>query len=354
LAREIQVGIIGATGYVGQELLRLLVQHPKAKIKVLASQSSAGKAYTSVYPSFRKFVDIECVQGDAEKLAKSVDVLLIALPHGLAAAHVSDELIKTTPVIDLGADFRLKDERAYEQWYGFKHPRPGLLKESVYGLCEFRRKELASARLIASPGCYATCSILALKPLIESKAIDPKTLVIDAKSGVSGAGRSLALGLHFDECNESIKAYKVGSHRHTPEIEQELSRHAPHPIVLTFTPHLVPMNRGILVTAYGALLSNFDEAAIRAVYENAYGNERFIRLFQPGVDDYEFPETRWVKGSNFCDIGFKIDARTNRLVVVAALDNLVKGAAGQAIQNLNILFGLDEATGLEQVPIFPG
>jgi N-acetyl-gamma-glutamyl-phosphate reductase len=350
----IRVGIVGATGYTGQELVRLLLDHPQVEIKALASQSNAGKPYAQVYPSFAKTIDLTCVQEDPLTLARSVDVLFFALPHGSAAEKVSKQLLEVVPVIDLGSDFRLKDASAYETWYGFKHPHPELLSQSVYGLTELRRKEISSARIIANPGCYATASILALKPLIESAAIDAKTVIIDAKSGVSGAGRSLSLGVHFDECNETIKPYKIGSHRHTPEIEQELApSDGQAGFALTFTPHLVPMNRGILATAYGMANPKLDEKAIYAILQKSYGKEPFIRLFAPGAGDYEFPETRWVKGTNFCDIGLKLDSRTGRLVVVAALDNLVKGAAGQAVQNMNILFGLDETIGLTRAAIFP-
>jgi N-acetyl-gamma-glutamyl-phosphate reductase len=330
------------------------LDHPQVEIKALASQSNAGKPYAEVYPGFAKLIDLTCVQEDALTLARSLDLLFFALPHAAAAEKVSAQLLELVPVIDLGSDFRLKDATAYETWYGFKHPHPELLAQSVYGLCELRRQEIRQARLIANPGCYSTASILALKPLIESAAVDAKTVVVDAKSGVSGAGRSLALGVHFDECNETIKPYKVGSHRHTPEIEQELAPSQGGPqVALTFTPHLVPMNRGILATAYGSLTSQIDEQAIGAIFQKAYGKEHFIRLFEPGGKHYEFPETRWVKGTNFCDIGLRLDARTGRVIVVAALDNLVKGAAGQAVQSMNILFGLDETTGLTRAAVFP-
>jgi N-acetyl-gamma-glutamyl-phosphate reductase len=355
LAKVIRVGIVGATGYVGQELVRLLLDHPQVEIKALASKSKTGKSFASVYPGFSKFFDLTCVEEDSLKMAESVDLLFFALPHGAAAQQVSEQLLKLVPIIDLGSDFRLKDPGAYEKWYGFKHPRPELLSQSAYGLPELRRKEIAKARIVANPGCYASCAILALKPLIDGSMLDPKSIVIDGKSGVSGAGRSLSLDLHFDECNETVKAYKVASHRHTPEMEQELkSANGKETFPLTFTPHLIPMNRGILVTAYGSLAAKTSENAIGDLYRKSYGAEHFIRLFEPqGQDEYAFPETRFVKGTNFCDIGWRIDERTGRLIVVAALDNLVKGAAGQAIQNMNLLFDLPETTGLKQIPIFP-
>jgi N-acetyl-gamma-glutamyl-phosphate reductase len=353
LAKLIRVGIVGATGYAGQELVRLLLGHPQVEIKALASKSKTGKSFASVYPGFSKFFDLNCVEEDSLKMAESVDLLFFALPHGAAAQQVDDRLLEMVPIVDLGSDFRLKDPGAYEKWYGFKHPRPDLLSQSAYGLSELRRKEIAAARIVANPGCYATGTILALKPLIDASILDPKSIVIDAKSGVSGAGRSLSLDLHFDECNETVKAYKVASHRHIPEMEQELAN-GKGQFPLTFTPHLIPMNRGILVTAYGSLVAKTSEKAIGDLYRKAYDAEHFIRLFEPqGQDEYAFPETRFVKGTNFCDIGWRIDERTNRLIVVAALDNLVKGAAGQAIQNMNLLFDLPETTGLKQIPIFP-
>jgi N-acetyl-gamma-glutamyl-phosphate reductase len=348
----IRVGIVGSTGYVGQELVRLLLDHPQVEIAALASQSNAGKPYSHVYPGFSKLIDLTCVQEDPIKLAESVDVLFFALPHGKAAEKVTEALLEKVRVIDLGSDFRLKDPSAYEKWYGFKHPCPELLKKSVYGLPELRREEIASARLIANPGCYATGSILALKPLIQKAIVDPKSVIVDAKSGVSGAGRSLTLGVHFDEVDESVKAYKVASHRHTPEIEQELHTNG-SAVALTFTPHLIPMNRGILVTAYGSLAQKMDEQGLKEIYRDAYGKEQFIRLFDQQGDDYELPETRWVKGTNFCDIGLKLDTRTDRVVIVSALDNLIKGASGQAVQCMNILFGLPETTGLTRAAVFP-
>lgn len=351
--KVIKVAVVGASGYAGQELLRLLVQHPDVEITAIASQSNAGKSYSNVYPSFKTFIDKVCVEENIAELAKSVEVIFFALPHGATAQRVTQKLIDQVRVIDLGSDFRLKDPAAYDRWYGVAHPHPELLPKSVYGLCEIHREAIKSARLVASPGCYATCAILALYPLLKRNLVDRDSLIVDAKSGVSGAGRSVNLGVHFDEVDENFKAYKVASHRHTPEMEQELSKASGEKFKLTFIPHLVPMNRGILVTAYGALHENLKEEAVRAIYKEEYGEDQFIRIFEPG-GEYDFPETRWVKGSNFCDIGVKVDSRTGRIVVIAAIDNLVKGAAGQAIQSMNILFGLNEASGLRQLPVFPG
>jgi N-acetyl-gamma-glutamyl-phosphate reductase len=350
----VRVGVIGATGYAGQELVRILVQHPNVEVASLASHSYAGKKFSAVYPAFKDVTDLVCQEEDFDKLAKDVEILFFALPHKLAAEKMSDALLKNVRVIDLGSDFRLHDPSSYDSYYGFNHPSPQFLKQSVYGLCELHRREIASARLVASPGCYATTSILALAPLLKHNLVESNSLIVDAKSGVSGAGRGLALGMHFDECNETVKAYKVASHRHTPEIEQELSGLKGLPVNISFTPHLIPMNRGIFVTAYASIRSGLNENDIWSAYKNDYGQEPFVRLYEPDASsDYQFPETRWVKGSNYCDIGLKVDTRTNRVIVIAALDNLVKGAAGQGVQSLNIMCGFDETLGLKQLPIFP-
>jgi len=354
-----KVAVVGATGYTGQELVRLLVQHELADIHSSVSQSNSGKTFASVYPGFQKFTDLICSETDLEnpgkfdELAEQVDVLFLALPHGHAAAKVTSSILKKCKVIDLSADFRLKNESEYEQWYKFQHPNPALLEQAVYGLPELNRQAISQAQLIANPGCYATCSILTLAPLLKAKIIDPNSIIIDAKSGVSGAGRSATLGTHFNECNESIKPYSVGTHRHTPEIEQELSACADKPFFASFTPHLVPMNRGILVTAYASLISNISKEDLDQIYNSSYGDELFIRLCAANGGAYSQPETRWVKGSNFCDIAVTIDPRTNRVIATGALDNLMKGAAGQAIQNMNLLFGWPESTGLKQLPMFP-
>lgn len=345
----IKAGIVGATGYAGQELLRLLMQHPECEVKYITSRSYVDQRYSSVFGNFMKVVDDRCIEKEMIELAKDVDVLFIALPHGIASANINEELLSLTKVIDLGADFRLKDINIYDEWYKTEHKSAELLEKAVYGLCELHRDEISKARLIANPGCYTTCSILSLTPLLKEDMIETDSIVIDAKSGVTGAGRGLDLGIHYSECNESVKAYKLAAHRHTPEIEQELSIAAGKNIVLTFTPHLIPMNRGILVTAYAKLKDETTYENVKRAYEKYYKDEYFIRLLKEGT----FPETKWVKGSNFCDINFTIDKRTQRIVVVAAIDNLLKGAAGQAVQNMNIVFGLEEKKGLEYIPIFP-
>lgn len=344
----IKAGIIGATGYAGSELLRLIYSHPEAEIETVTSQSYIGKRYNEVYQNYRHIDDIICEEENIEEMAEKCDVIFLALPHGTASKKINKDILSKTKIIDLGADFRIQDIDVYEKWYT-AHYSKDILKEAVYGLCEINREKIRGSRIIGNPGCYTTCSILSLYPLVKEKMIDFSSIIIDAKSGATGAGRGLSLPNHYCELNESIKAYKVASHRHTPEIEEQLSYAAGEKITLSFTPHLVPMNRGILATCYASLAEKYDYDEIREVYKKYYENEFFIRLTEKNI----FPETKWVKNSNFCDIGFCVDERTNRIIVIGALDNLNKGAAGQAVQNMNILFGLDEKTGLDYVPIFP-
>ena len=276
-------------------------------------------------------------------------MIFTATPQGLCASLVNEEILSKAKVIDLSADFRIKDVKKYEKWYGIEHKAPQFIDEAVYGLCEINREDIKKARLIANPGCYPTCSTLSIYPLLKEGLIDPNTVIIDAKSGTSGAGRGAKVDNLYCEVNESIKAYGVGVHRHTPEIEEQLSLAAGKPVTISFTPHLVPMNRGILVTAYGTLLKSVTYEEVKAIYDKYYENEYFVRV----LDRDESPQTKWVEGSNFVDVNFKIDPRTNRVVMMGAMDNLVKGAAGQAIQNMNIMFGLQENRGLKLVPMFP-
>jgi N-acetyl-gamma-glutamyl-phosphate reductase len=343
----IKAGIFGATGYSGSEVARLLMQHPEVDLKVVSSKSYTGEKYREVYESFNKFTDLECVEGNIERMAEETDVIFLALPHGHASKLITEDVLKKAKIIDIGADFRLKSVDEYKKWYGVEHYGENLLEKSVYGLCEWNRKKIKNADLVANPGCYSLCSLLGIIPLIKDGIIDTENIIIDAKSGVTGAGRSLALGTHYTECNESLKAYKVTSHRHTPEIEQELSGIAGKKVIVTFTPHLIPMNRGILSTIYCKLKQGTEYEEIKDIYENHYGDEYFIRLTKNGV----YPETKWVKGSNFCDIGFSIDNRTGNLIIISAIDNMVKGAAGQAVQNMNIMFGFEETLGLKTIPI---
>ncbi|MBR1737604.1 MAG: N-acetyl-gamma-glutamyl-phosphate reductase [Firmicutes bacterium] len=344
----IKAGIIGATGYAGSELVRLLSSHPQAEIKTITSQSYKGQKYNEVYENYRHNEELICEEENIEEMAENCDVIFLALPHGVASEKVTKSVIEKAKVIDLGADFRLQNVDVYEKWYTTHHSKD-ILKEAVYGLCEIHRDKIKNARVIGNPGCYTTCSILSLYPLVKEKMIDIKSIIIDAKSGATGAGRGLSLPNHYCELNESVKAYKIANHRHTPEIEEQLSLACGEDIVLNFTPHLMPMDRGILATSYANLNSKYSYEDIAKVYRKYYENEYFVRLTKKGA----FPETKWVKGSNFCDIGFTIDERTNRVIVIGAIDNLCKGAAGQAVQNMNIMFGLDEKTGLDNVPIFP-
>lgn len=344
----IKASVIGGTGYAGQELLRILFRHPEVEVISVGSRSFAGQALKSVYRNYEHITEALCENKNVAELAEDSDVIFMALPHGIASAQVNDDVLSKTKIIDLGADYRLKDVKTYEAWYGVDHKSPDLLKEAVYGLCELHRDAIRSARLLSNPGCYTTCSILSLAPLLANHLVDAKSIIIDAKSGTTGAGRSSSLPYSYCEVNESIKAYKVASHRHTPEIEQELSLQGGEDVVLTFTPHLVPMNRGILAVSYATLKESVSEAALHQIYRDFYKDEYFVR-FTGDV----LPETKWVKGSNYCDIGLKVDARTGRVIVVGAIDNLIKGAAGQAVQNMNLMFGLDEKTGIDFVTDFP-
>jgi N-acetyl-gamma-glutamyl-phosphate reductase len=344
---KIKVGIIGATGYAGSELVRLITSHPNAELVSMSSHSYAGKDYSEVYSNYTH-LDYVCEEEDIDKMADLCDVIFMALPHGIASSRVTEDILKKCKIIDLGADFRLQDVDVYEKWYTEHHAKD-ILPEAVYGLCEINREKIKGKRIVANPGCYTTTSILSLYPLVKEKMIDLSSIIIDAKSGATGAGRGLSLANHYCELNESVKAYKVASHRHTPEIEEQLGYAAGEKIVLNFTPHLMPMDRGILATCYANLNADYSYADIKAVYEKYYGKEYFIRLTKEGT----LPETKWVKCSNFVDIGFTVDKRTKRVIVIGALDNLFKGAAGQAVQNMNILFDLDEKTGLDYVPVFP-
>lgn len=345
----IKAGIIGSTGYAGQELVRILMQHKYVDIVWYGSHSYIDQKYADVFANMFKIVDARCMDDNMEALAEAVDVIFTATPQGLCASLVNEDILKKVKIIDLSADFRLKDVSVYEQWYKITHKSPQFINEAVYGLCEINREAVRGARLVANPGCYTTCSILSLYPLVKEGLIDHHSIIIDAKSGTSGAGRGAKVDNLYCEVNENIKAYGVASHRHTPEIEEQLGYAAGEPVVLSFTPHLVPMNRGILVTAYASLKGDVTWADLRAAYEKYYGDETFIRLLDEGA----CPQTRWVEGSNYVDLNFKVDPRTHRVIVMGAIDNLVKGAAGQAVQNMNLMFGLSEREGLDLVPMFP-
>lgn len=342
----VKIVILGSTGYVGEELVRILYNHPEVNLEFLSSHSYVGKNYSEVYPQFYTMLDNICVEDDLDEI--EADIIFVALPHGIASKVITKKVLENSKVIDLGADFRISKE-AYSEWYQVKHYGEDLLEEAVYGLCEWNREQIKGAKLVANPGCYVTCSLLSLLPLVKAGLIDTETIIIDAKSGVTGAGRGLELGTHFTECNESIKAYGLTTHRHTPEIEEHLKHIGGKELTISFTPHLIPMNRGILTTIYGTLAEGVTRSKVKEAYDTYYKDEKFIRV----LPEDKIAETRWVKGSNYCDISFKIDERTNRLIVVSSIDNLVKGAAGQAVQNMNIMMGWEENLGINMPPIFP-
>lgn len=346
----VKAGIIGSTGYAGQELVRLLLGHGEVSIEWYGSRSYIDKRYSEVYGNMFQIVDAKCMDDNMEELADRVDVIFTATPQGLCASLVNETILSKAKIVDLSADFRIKDVATYEKWYGIEHKSPQFIDEAVYGLCEINREDIKKARLIANPGCYTTCSILSLYPLVKERLIDVSTIIIDAKSGTSGAGRGTKVANLYCEVNESIKAYGVTTHRHTPEIEEQLGyAYDGALLTLNFTPHLVPMNRGILVTAYAGLVKQCTYEDIKACYDKYYKDETFVRVLEKGV----CPETRWVEGSNYVDVNFIIDERTNRVIVMGAMDNLVKGAAGQAVQNMNLIMGLPETKGLMMPPLFP-
>ena len=345
----IKAGIIGSTGYAGAEIVRLLLQHKDVEIAWYGSRSYIDKKYYEVFQNMFQLVDAKCMDDNMEELANGVDVIFTATPQGLCASLVNEDILNKVKIIDLSADFRIKDVKIYEEWYGIEHKSPQFIDEAVYGLCEINRDKVKGARLIANPGCYPTCTTLSIYPLLKEGLIEPSSIIVDAKSGTSGAGRGAKVNNLFCEVNENIKAYGVATHRHTPEIEEQLGYAAGEKVLINFTPHLVPMNRGILVTAYATLKKDVSYEEVKAVYDKYYDKEQFVRVLDKDVP----PETRWVEGSNFVDVNFKIDERTGRIIMMGAIDNVVKGAAGQAVQNMNIMFGLEENTGLKMVPMFP-
>ncbi|HZK54758.1 MAG TPA: N-acetyl-gamma-glutamyl-phosphate reductase [Desulfosporosinus sp.] len=340
-----KVGVLGATGYAGQELVRLLKRHEQVKDLYLSSSSVAGENYESIYPHWSG----QSVGILQDENVPDLDVLFCALPHGLTAARTSAFLERNIKVIDLGADFRLNSHHVYEEWYKIKHPSPELLKEAVYGLPELYREQIRGRSLIANPGCYPTATLLALVPLLRKKLLQTNFLVIDAKSGVSGAGRGVSIGAHYAEVNENFKAYGVGNHRHTPEIEQELSRATGQPLTVNFTPHLVPMTRGMLVTIYAAVPAGIQEEDLRQCWLEQYEQEEFIHVLPTGT----WPQTKFSSGSNHAFLQLTVDQRTGNAVIVATIDNLIKGAAGQAIQNMNLAMGYSENQGITGTALWP-
>jgi len=343
----IRVGILGATGYAGIEVVRLLSMHPEVKITKVISHSFEGQKIASVYPSLENVIDLECESLDAENIAGECDVVFTALPHGVSNEVIPALYEKGIKIIDLSGDYRYDSKEVYEKWYGQPHSSPELLEKAVYGLCEVYRDKIKNTNLVGNPGCYTTCSILALYPLLKAGVVKTDNIIIDAKSGVSGAGRTTKLDFSFSECTESMFAYKVATHRHTSEIEQELSNAAGEEVLVSFTPHVVPMKRGIYATSYANLKEGITAEDIEKVYREFYKDEFFVRIMPAS----KVPESNWVSGSNFINIGFTVDERLNRVVVTSAIDNLIKGAAGQAIQNMNIMMGFDEKAGLD-MPAF--
>ncbi len=344
----IKVAVVGASGYTGVELLRILVGHPQVEIVCVTSRQHEGVPINQVFPSLTGFCNLACESLDVARIAERADLVFTALPHKSAMAVIPDFLAAGCRVVDLSADYRLKDQAVYEKWYQ-QHSSPELLSKAVYGLPELYREQVKTATLVANPGCYPTSIILGLAPLLKHGLIDTTTLIADSKSGTSGAGRSAKQGSLFCEVNEGFKAYSVGAHRHTPEIEQELSLLAAAQVELNFTPHLLPINRGILSTSYAKLTRKAPTAELLDLYREFYQGETFVRIMPGG----ELPNVAYLSGTNFCDIGLVSDERTGRVIVVSAIDNLVKGAAGQAVQNMNVLFGLKESLGLAIVPTFP-
>jgi N-acetyl-gamma-glutamyl-phosphate reductase len=341
-----KVGILGATGYTGQELVRLLQHHERVKELYLSSSSVAGSEYESVYPHWSG-QRVGVLQD--ENVPDDLDVLFCALPHGLTAARTGSFLERNIKVIDLGADFRLNSADVYEEWYKIKHPARELLANVAYGLTELYREQIRGKSLIANPGCYPTATLLALVPLLRNKLLQTNHLVIDAKSGVSGAGRGVSLAMHYSEVNENFKAYGVGNHRHTPEIEQELSRAAGHPITVNFTPHLVPMTRGMLVTIYAAVQPGVREEDLRACWLEQYEQEEFVHVLPVGT----WPQTKFASGSNNAFLQLTVDQRSGNVIIVSTIDNLMKGAAGQAVQNMNLLMGYPENQGITGTALWP-
>ncbi|HEX8960940.1 MAG TPA: N-acetyl-gamma-glutamyl-phosphate reductase [Geobacteraceae bacterium] len=345
----LKVAIVGASGYTGVELLRILHGHPEAAVTCVTSEQSAGKRISDVFPSLRGRCDLLLENLEPVRIAEKADFIFTALPHKAAMEVVPTFLKLGKRVVDLSADYRLRDAGEYERWYE-PHMSPELLKKAVYGLPELKRTKIAEGSLVANPGCYPTSVILGLAPLLKKRLIDPVTVIADSKSGVSGAGRSAKVDNLFCEVNDGFKAYGVGGvHRHIPEIEQELSVLAGEKMSISFTPHLVPMDRGILSTIYASPVQPVATAELVALYADFYKGEPFVRVLPSG----SFPSTAFVKGANFCDIGLTVDGRTGRVIMVVAIDNLVKGASGQAVQNMNIMNGFPENTGLEGLPLFP-
>lgn len=344
---KIKVAILGASGYTGGELVRILAGHPHVSVEYLTAEKHAGRKLGEVFPGFKDIVDLELSPLDPDNIPGDIDVIFLALPHGKSSAVVKEIYAGDVRIVDLGADFRISADN-YREWYGV-HPCPELIGEAVYGLPELFRQEISETRLVANPGCYPLSAILGIIPALKSGTVDPESIIVDSKSGVTGAGRSPSLDLHFCEVNEGMKAYKIGEHRHTPEIIEILERYSGNNVSLHFTPHLIPINRGILSTIYLKIKVSRDTSHILAEYKEFYSGSPFVRICDEGV----FPSTSAVRGSNYCDIGLKVLPDSNTLVVVSVIDNLVRGASGQAVQNMNIMMNIPDDSGLTFSPIFP-
>jgi len=346
----LKIGIIGATGYAGEELIRVLLGHPKVEITSLSAKIDQNQPIQDIFPQFRDFIDLECeVFESVEKIAEKADLFFLALPHTVSLDIVPQLLKKGKKVIDLSADYRFDSQELYEKWYEVKHTHSALLEEKVYGLPELYREKIKTASLVANPGCYPTSVILGLAPLVKAGLIATNSIIADSKSGVSGAGRSGEISLLFSEIEGDLKAYKIASHRHQPEMEEQLSQLGQDEVKITFVPHLIPMSRGILSTIYAPLKKQKDKNALLGIYEKFYQGESFVRLLPPG----KLPQTKNVKGTNYCEIGIALDEANGLVIVVSAIDNLVKGASGQAVQNMNLMYGWEEKEGLASPAILP-
>lgn len=342
-----KAAVLGASGYTGCELLRFLLVHPGVEVTYLTAEKHAGRNISDVFPHLKGFVDMELMPLDPGSVPQDIEIVFLALPHGASARVVGELYERDIKIIDLGADFRLSHD-TYEKWYG-EHPCPELILEAAYGIPEINRAHIKEAKLLANPGCYPTSAILGLLPLVKNNLIEADSIIVDSKSGVSGAGRSPSLDYHFCEVNEGVKAYKVGEHRHMPEIEEVLSDYSGLDVKVSFTPHLIPMDRGILSTIYVRLREERTTEQLISLYEKHYGGERFIRI----APEKSYPSTLQVRGSNYCDIGMRANPDGKSAVIVSVIDNLVKGASGAAVQNMNLMTGFDEPTGLEIPPVFP-
>lgn len=346
-----RVGLVGVTGYTGMELVRLLLEHPHFQLTCVTSRKEAGKPLGALYPFLQgsALSTLPVSAPDTKALADQCDLVFLAVPHGTAMEMAADLRAQGVRVVDLSADFRLRSQAVYEAWYGLEHTQPQLLPEAVYGLPELYADKIARAGLVANPGCYPTSAILALYPALQKRLVSPEDIVLDSKSGTSGAGRKASVGTLFCEVSDTFRAYNLTKHRHTPEIEQELSVLAGQDMCLSFNTHLLPVNRGILTTAYTKLAPGITEAHVRSAYESAYADQPWVRVLPQGI----LPETRWVRGTNFCDLGLVVDTRTHRLIVVSVIDNLCRGASGQAVANANLMLGCAPTAGLSVAPIMP-